>query len=443
MDDPWGRDTPPALTGEPPPLPPRLAELAALTGPRDLAPDEAFRLPSFSELPEVQELLGHGWHVLGGELMFMALPAVWPAEHRCWLPDRLPRASISSCTGGIRRVEPRSLEDRDEHDAEWAEIAASAGVPAPPRGRIWLLRSPWPSLAYEVVLSILEDRAVEHYGRLTSTEVTAAAREVLSGTEEQVWVSWHGPLADAARQWRCLGREGEQAAGVVLRGLTSDHLATLAAGDGAGLTEEQAIAWSRAVRATGEEAVRRIRGWLEIGLPVDPPCQMWRLEDLSPVEVGRWLEAGFGLDDVVLLRGLPVERALGWRHAGFTTEQAHRLLSADPTLTPEEARAFAAAEIVDTAAVPWLECGFSADEAKAWTQLDVLPQEARVWRSVGKGPAEAREHRRAGGGPMPPDVQVGWTGYGTGREHRQYGVSDPPGTRGRIARDQGRRGRHY
>lgn len=90
-DDPWGRDTPPAVpAADLPPLPPRLAELAALSGPRELAPGEDLPFASPDELPEVRALAQHGWLALDGAPMWSCLPAVWPVEHRCWVPDRLP-----------------------------------------------------------------------------------------------------------------------------------------------------------------------------------------------------------------------------------------------------------------------------------------------------------------------------------------------------------------
>jgi len=424
------------LTGEPPPLPPRLAELAALTEPRELGPGERFSFPRAVELPEVQALAGDGWRPLEPAHVFGGLPAVWPVEHRCWVPDRLPRMSSSYCTGGAHRVVPWDESVWEEDAQDRRALVAECGLPAEPAGRIWLLRSPWPSLGLEVVLSILSRTADETLGNPGPVEITSLARIVLTWTEQQVWESWRGPRAEAARQWRELGRVGEEAADLVLRGLTPDHVAMLTDPGAAGLTEAQAIAWSQAVEELGDVAVRRIRGWRRIGLPADPPDQMEHLFGASPDEVARWLEDGFTLDDVSTLLGQDLETARSWRAAGFDASQTQRLLRADRTLTPEESGAFADAGIVDAAAIPWIECGFSAAEAKVWTDLDILPQEARVWRSVGKAPAVAKMHRADGGGPLPPDVQVGWTGYGTGRESRQYGVTDPPGTRGRIAHEQ-------
>jgi len=164
---------------------------------------------------------------------------------------------------------------------------------------------------------------------------------------------------------------------------------------------------------------------------------MGQLIEVGPDEAAGWLEAGLTLPELSRLRGLPLDRVLQWRAARFEAAETERLLRADPTLTPAEARAFAEAGIADDDRLQWAEAGFSAADASAWSGLDILPQEARVWRSVSKGPDDAREHRLAGGGPLPSDVRVGWTAHGSGqRQFRRYGVTDPPGTRGRIAAER-------
>lgn len=436
MDDPWGRDTPPALTGEPPPLPPRLAELAALTEPRELAPGERFAFPRAVELPEVQSLAAEGWRPLEPADAFICLPAVWPAEHRCWVPDRLPRVSSAFCMGGAHRIVPWDAGDRTWIAEERTARVAECGFPPEPTGRIWLLRSPWPSLGLEVVLSIIASRADKLLGNPGYVEITAVARELLTWSEEQVWDSWQGPTAEAARQWRRQGRVGDTVADVVLRGLTPDDVEALTGPAGLGLNEAQAVAWSTAVEGLGEHAVRRIQGWRDLGLPPDPPSEMEQLVGVDPGKAAAWLGAGFALDDFVILRGLSLERAISWRGAGFDAADTRRLLRADWMLTPEEVRAFIDVGIAEDHGIAWIEAGFTADEARAWIDVDVLPEEARVWRSVGQGPEDARPHRENGGGPLPPDVRVGWFGYGQERADRRYSVTDPPGTRGRAAREQ-------
>ena len=469
-DDPWRVDAPPAVAVDDlAPLPPRLAELAALTGSREVARGEEHEVrPRAAELPEIQDLVREGWRPLDEvgtwpDLLAQIL-AVWPAEHRCWVPDRLPRVRIwclmtrqdghHHCVQQGNEEMPEratALFDPAEEESDFAATAARYALPAPPAGRLWLLRSPWPSLAFDVVRYMIERQALEIQRRAfengddsTAEPVTRAVGEMMSWNEEQLWDRWEGPHAEAAAGWRRVGRVGDEAADVVLAGLRPSDIAALT-GDGAGgvLTEEQAVAWAHAVGATGDEAVLRIRAWRALGLPADPPEGLGRMdEDMTPDAVAEWLQAGFGFDDVATLSGLPLERALPWREAGFSSDEVHELLRADWTLTPEEASAFTDTGITGKARIRWLEAGFDAGDARAWTDLDVLPNEARVWRSLGKSPADARPHRDVGGGPLPPDIEVGWVSTGGGRGNMSYQVRDPEGTRGRYAHEaRARRGR--
>ncbi|KAB2348278.1 hypothetical protein [Actinomadura rudentiformis] len=76
MNDPWGMETPAANDGEPvEPLPPRLAELAALTGKRAIEPGERWPFAKPEELPEVQALARKGWHALDDAPLYCCLPA--------------------------------------------------------------------------------------------------------------------------------------------------------------------------------------------------------------------------------------------------------------------------------------------------------------------------------------------------------------------------------
>jgi hypothetical protein len=213
-----------------------------------------------------------------------------------------------------------------------------------------------------------------------------------------------------------------------------------------GLTEAQAVAWSRAVARRGREALETIRAWRALGLPPDPPPDPWSvLARVPPARAASWLAAGFDLADIGKLRRprveeagklrrLQLEEAIVWRARGFSSLEVMRLLCADWTLTPEEGAAFVAAGIGEAERLRWVEDGFDATAARAWTDLGVLPGEARVWRSVGKGPQDARAELASGGGRLPPEaVDAGWTAFGSARAGRRYGVVDPPGTRGRTA----------
>jgi hypothetical protein len=57
-----------------------------------------------------------------------------------------------------------------------------------------------------------------------------------------------------------------------------------------------------------------------------------------------------------------------------------------------------------------------------------------VWRSAGLGPDRAREAVAAGTLLPPVPGPLNWTSLrGDIRQHRDYDVQDPPGTRGRLA----------
>ncbi|MGH3331041.1 MAG: hypothetical protein ACRDPJ_06990 [Nocardioidaceae bacterium] len=439
-EDPWGLGTPAALTGDLPPLPPRLAELAELEArgeSRRLEPNEGWVFPSVAELPEVQALAAGGWHVAPGDPLSFGLPAVWPTEHRCWVSNRMPRMCLAS-RRGQRWLEPRSdWEEPGEEEAEEAEAARECGLPAPPSGRLWLLRSPWPTVGLKVVLAMVGRRSVERGLDEGVCGRTEAAREVLTWSEDRVWSWWQGPAAEAAHAWRRLGRAGDDVAGLVVRGLSPTLTARLTdpvTDGGAGLSEEHAVAWARAVGEFGEEGVEAILGWRRLGLPADPPeDDHVVLATMTPAEVSEWFIAGFTFDELGLWRRADLAVAVAWRERGFTPTQARALLAADWTLTPDEAADFDEVGIDARARLAWVETGFTAAQARAWNDLDVLPQEARVWRSLGKAPEDARRHRETGGDPLPADTNVPWVSYGNGRTHRHYMVADPPETRGRQA----------
>ena len=334
--DPWGRHQPPLTQGRPtPPLPPRLAELAALTDPTFVPDDRPWRFPKPDELPEVQALAGEGWRALDGNPQWAPLPALWPVQHRGWVPDRLPRVSVRTVEGEGRWVEPENEyvhQDRLEHDAL---VLARCGLPAAPPGRLWLLRSPWPSLGLFVVLRLLVRRATERSGRFfTSPDMTEAARKVLGWTEDELWSWWTGAEADAARAWRARGRSGEDAAGVVLAGLGPDETAALAAPGPAGesgLSEAQAVAWSKAVQTVGSAAIATIHAWRRLGLPADPPPDRHHaLAHVAPEDAAAWFAVGFDLAAVGILRGMPLPDALAWREAGLRRRRGARADGARP-----------------------------------------------------------------------------------------------------------------
>jgi hypothetical protein len=195
------------------------------------------------------------------------------------------------------------------------------------------------------------------------------------------------------------------------------------------------VAWAEKVGGPGAESkVDVIIGWRNLGLPADPPeDEHLVLYETTPAAAGDWLMDGFSFEDVGVWLGQSLQSAQLWRDSGFTAEQARALVSADPTVTPEEMVAFDEVGIAADARLGWVGAGFSAAHARAWTEVDVFPQEARVCREMGLSVDDARRHLSAGGGALPDDAQVGSFGYSGGRAARNYRVVDPPGTRGRPA----------
>lgn len=422
MNDPWGAHLPPAVT-DPGPVP---AHFSSFTLRRRLEPGES--RPVASELPEVRALMAKGWHLLNNAPLICALPAVWPAAHRCWVPDRMPRFSILP-QGDERWLVPHGEEDIQDLRADLVSDLEECGLPAPPPGRSWFLRSPWPSIGFDVLRDLIALRCEQRGLRGIHTDFTDTAREMLAWTEEQVWQWWDGDRKDLAVAWRSLGREGDDAAPLIRATLGPSDLATLTGR----LTEQQAIDWARVI----DGRTSQIPAWLDLGMPADPPSDLRRIAaKLSPDDYAEWRSADLTHEEIASYAGLSLAAARAWHAHGFTPDEVKALLKADWTLTPEEAVAFTTLGISPAARVRWVDQGFTAEEAQAWTSLDVLPNEARVWRSQGRTPADARTL----GGPLPPDTALAWTSTGPhDRVNLHYQVTDPPGTRGRIAYEEHRR----
>lgn len=447
VEDPWGESVPPAVE-DPLPLPPRLAGLAELTGPLELSAGEAFVHPGPEDLPEVAALVAAGWRVAEGSPMWSFLPAVWPVAHRCWVRDRLPRFSRTTSERGARVIIPWTqevVEDSRRHDVD---VLARVGLSAPPPGRIWLVRSPWPSIGVRPVLSLILARSQERGGQVTlDARLVESAREVLGWDEERIWAWWPGERGEVARAWRVAGRTGEDVADLVVARISPELLAAYAQ---RGLDERQAVAWSAVVRGDGGQGLEEAVCWAELGLA--PEHLDHALTRMGPAEVRRWRSEGFDLDAIRNLGGLPLAHAIAWRDAGIPTLEVRALLHADPTLTPSEARRFDDLAIAPQERRRWVEYGFDADTARAWKDLDVLPNEARVWRADGHDPTSAASllSEAPAGTPRIPTGNYGWSIGGdvlTSTAHDEpldftdpkvrraihYSIDDPPGTRGSHA----------
>ena len=94
------------------------------------------------ELPEVLKARDEGWFLASDAPMWAFLPAVWPAEHRRWLPDRSIRWTRISCSGAPSTDVPWSAWDYFEHERDINELLTASSVPPRPAGRLWLLRTP-------------------------------------------------------------------------------------------------------------------------------------------------------------------------------------------------------------------------------------------------------------------------------------------------------------
>lgn len=467
-DDPWGVDETPAVDpARVAPLPPRLAELAALRGPRPVHDDD--RWPDARELPEVQQLESEGWQVLEPAPMLLCLPAFWPRDLRCWVPDRLPRVVKESRTDRAGRtvaaeLRPATEEDLAGDDEHTDHCARFAGLPPAPRRRLWLLRSPWPeTFPLPWLLNALQDIAYAGAGSQPESDpLAAAASRLLADVSEdgarRILAEWEGDVADAAAQWRAQADPLPEHVRLALAGVGPDVLSRVrAALAKVGLPEDDAVPL---LLATGPNDALE---WLPLLAEGLTSLTELSAEPLA-VEVNHaapLLRAGWALGDS---RRLPDPRTgwdvAGWRATGLTARCVGGLLRHRPTLRPDELDAWAAEGVdaetlidvlhADPSTVPaewvafassglprdvaldWLAHGFDAEQAVAWEAADVVPAEARAWRARGLRVADV-PRREGSVGPVLPD---GWwvaAGSGDDRRSRTWSVTDPPGTRGRVA----------
>jgi Family of unknown function (DUF5956) len=96
-------------------------------------------------LPAVLAARADGWFLAPDAPLWSFLPAVWPTAARAWVPDRSVRLVHMSRDGPDGRddvVVPWSAWDHAEVERDVDALLRSAGVPARPFGRLWLLRPP-------------------------------------------------------------------------------------------------------------------------------------------------------------------------------------------------------------------------------------------------------------------------------------------------------------
>jgi hypothetical protein len=427
------------------------------------------RWPDPRELPEVQQLEREGWQVLEPAPMLLCLPAFWPRHLRCWVPDRLPRVVKEQRTDVTGRtvaavLPPATAEDLAADDEHADHCARFAGLPPAPRRRLWLLRSPWPeTFPLPWLLTALQDISQVPAGAQPKSDpLAAAASRLLADTsadgERQILADWEGDVADAAAQWRAEVDPAPEHVRLALAGVGPDVLVRVrTALARVGEPEDDAVPL---LLATGPHDAL---GWVSVlaerltsvaelaaapfAVEVDHAAPLlragWMLADVRRLPDPRtgWDVAGWRATGLMarcvggLLRHRPTMRPDeldAWAAVGVPAEMLVGVLHADPSTVPEEWVAFDSSGLPQDVALDWLAHGFDAEQAVAWEAAGVVPAEARVWRAQGLGVTDVRQ-RAGDSGPVLPE---GWwmaAGSGEDRRSRTWSVTDPPGTRGRVA----------
>jgi hypothetical protein len=95
------------------------------------------------DLPEAKQLVELGYHLMDPDAVRMVLlTALWPPEHRTWVPDRTERTERRWRSDGWTDTQPLSDETRNTVDDEVDDVLRAAGVSPRPRGRLWFVRLP-------------------------------------------------------------------------------------------------------------------------------------------------------------------------------------------------------------------------------------------------------------------------------------------------------------
>ena len=82
--------------------------------------------------------------------------------------------------------EIKALPDGDDwRDDSLAEHARAVGLPEPPAGRVWMLRSPWPRIPVSVIYDIFWSVVERSHAEDETAEVYFVAVDVLTWDEQR------------------------------------------------------------------------------------------------------------------------------------------------------------------------------------------------------------------------------------------------------------------
>jgi hypothetical protein len=174
--DPWGSEDEP-ISHSSPPLPAHIAALESVTEPRPVDM-ETFRRPEAEDLPELKELAAAGWVLLAWDQR-MIWP-VWPSDHRGWIPDRVPTFSTYRNLDGSTTLRPVTEWQERFARQDDARYWTPLNLPAPPRDRLWLVRSPWPARSVESLWAVISRRAFQMTPDDPFRSIKTAASELVT-----------------------------------------------------------------------------------------------------------------------------------------------------------------------------------------------------------------------------------------------------------------------
>jgi hypothetical protein len=140
------------------PLPQHIAALAGIDGPRTIDP-LTFRAPTAEELPKLADLAGEGWALLAWDQRMIW--SAWPVTHRGWMPDRIPRFAVHHHRDGSARLDALTRLQERYLRADEADWWRGLDLPPPPRHRLWLVRSPWPTHTVAELWNLISRRAAQ------------------------------------------------------------------------------------------------------------------------------------------------------------------------------------------------------------------------------------------------------------------------------------------